>query len=149
MRSKSNAASSATFNRSPLFNRSQPFAFASGLSNPVDLKVDADGSLYYLDRGVSSVYRVQFTGAENTVTLTLITQPAGLQLTLDGALVDTPFAFASIVGTARTLGAPSPQRLSKSNYKFSSWSDGGAQTHVITTPAANTTYTALFQKKGR
>jgi len=130
-------------------NPSQAFAFASGLTNPVDLKVGADGSLYYLDRGVSSVYRVQFTGLGNTVTLTLITQPAGLQLTLDGALVDTPYSFESVVGTPRTLGAPSPQHLIKSNYKFSSWSDGGAQTHVITTPAANATYTAVFQKKGR
>ncbi len=130
-------------------NPSQAITFASGLINPVDLKVDADGSLYYLDRGASSVYRVQFTGSANTVTLTLLTQPAGLQLTFDGVLVDTPYAVESVVGTARTLGAPSPQHLSKSNYKFSSWSDGGAQTHVITTPGVSTSYTALFQKKGR
>ena len=130
-------------------NPSQAITFASGLINPVDLKVDADGSLYYLDRGASSVYKVQFTGSANTVTLTLLTQPAGLQLTLDGVLVDTPYAVESVVGTARTLGALSPQHLSKSNYKFSSWSDGGAQTHVITTPGVSTSYTALFQKKGR
>ncbi len=35
--------------------------FASGISNPVDLKVGADGSLYYLARGSSAVFRVQFT----------------------------------------------------------------------------------------
>jgi glucose/arabinose dehydrogenase len=34
--------------------------FASNISNPVDLKVGADGSLYYLARGSSSVFRVQF-----------------------------------------------------------------------------------------
>ena len=34
--------------------------FASGISNPVDLKVGADGSLYYLARGSSAVFRVQF-----------------------------------------------------------------------------------------
>lgn len=35
--------------------------FATGISNPVDLKVGADGSLYYLARGSSAVFRVQFT----------------------------------------------------------------------------------------
>ena len=37
-------------------------SFASGISNPVDLAVAADGSLYYLARGSSSVFRVQFNG---------------------------------------------------------------------------------------
>jgi glucose/arabinose dehydrogenase len=35
--------------------------FASGISNPVDLKVGADGNLYYLARGVSAVFRVTFS----------------------------------------------------------------------------------------
>ena len=35
--------------------------FASNISNPVDLKVGADGSLYYLARGSGAVFRVQFT----------------------------------------------------------------------------------------
>ena len=34
--------------------------FASNISNPVDLKVGADGSLYYLARGSGAVFRVQF-----------------------------------------------------------------------------------------
>jgi glucose/arabinose dehydrogenase len=33
--------------------------FATGISQPVDLKVGADGSLYYLSRGSSAVFRVQ------------------------------------------------------------------------------------------
>ena len=40
----------------------------------------------------------------------------------------------------RALGAPSPQ----GGNSFVSWSDGGAQTHNISFPATNTTYTALF-----
>lgn len=35
--------------------------FATGILNPVDLKVDADGSLLYLSRGSNAVFRVQFT----------------------------------------------------------------------------------------
>ena len=34
--------------------------FATNISSPVDLKVSADGSLYYLARGSSAVFRVQF-----------------------------------------------------------------------------------------
>ena len=34
--------------------------FASNISNPVDMKVGADGSLYYLARGSGAVFRVQF-----------------------------------------------------------------------------------------
>src|SRR6185369_14465559 len=53
----------------------QVSTFATGASSPVDLKVGADGSLYYLERGSSSVRRVQFTGTSDIVTLTLLTQP--------------------------------------------------------------------------
>lgn len=44
--------------------------FASGISNPVDLAVAADGSLYYLARGSSSVFRVQFNGTPPPFLLT-------------------------------------------------------------------------------
>jgi len=37
--------------------------FASGISFPVDLKVSADGSLFYLSRGNGSVGRIRFSGA--------------------------------------------------------------------------------------
>ena len=39
-------------------NGNQVSTFATGLVNPVDLKVSADGALYYLDRGLGAVYRV-------------------------------------------------------------------------------------------
>jgi glucose/arabinose dehydrogenase len=130
-------------------NNNQVSPFATGLVNPVDLKVGADGSLYYLDRGAGTVGRVQFTGTPNTVTLTLLTQPGGLNLTFDGNTVVTPFMVESVVGTTHTLGAPSSERVNKTNYRFVSWSDGGAQTRTITTPTVDATYTAVYQRKGR
>lgn len=42
-------------------------AFATGASNPVDLIVTADGSLYYLARGAGSVFRVRFNGPTDTL----------------------------------------------------------------------------------
>ena len=75
------------------------------------------------------------------VTVTLVTNPGGLQLRLDGQPVATPHSFVGVVGIERTLEAVSPQGA---NWIFSSWSDGGARVHTIRTPLASTTYTARF-----
>ena len=75
------------------------------------------------------------------VTVTLATNPGGLQLRLDGQPVATPHSFVGVVGIERTLEAVSPQGP---NWIFSSWSDGGARIHTIKTPSASTTYTARF-----
>ncbi len=66
--------------------------FASNISNPVDLKVGADGSLYYLARGSGAVFRVQFlepmliseAGSDSAVALDSVT------------LVRDPFPLTSI-----------------------------------------------------
>jgi glucose/arabinose dehydrogenase len=79
-----------------------------------------------------------------TSTITLATNPAGLQLTLDGQPLTTPSQVLSVVGIQRTLGVVSPQAVGGVSYQFSTWSDAGADTHTILTPAANTTYTATF-----
>src|SRR6266849_6022511 len=42
--------------------------FATGISNPVDLKVATDGSLYYLSIGSAAVFKVQFSGAAPSIT---------------------------------------------------------------------------------
>jgi glucose/arabinose dehydrogenase/chitodextrinase len=78
-------------------------------------------------------------------TITLATNVPGLSLTLDGQPFATPYSVDSVVGFTRTLGAPSPQTVGGQTYGFVSWSDGGAQTHTINTPAANSTYTATYQ----
>jgi glucose/arabinose dehydrogenase len=72
------------------------------------------------------------------------TNPAGLQITLDGQNRVTPFAVTGVVGIKRAIAAPSPQTLNGSSYVFQSWSDGGARSHEISTPSVNTTYTATF-----
>ncbi|HEX5718789.1 MAG TPA: PQQ-dependent sugar dehydrogenase [Thermoanaerobaculia bacterium] len=72
------------------------------------------------------------------VLLTFLTDPPGLQILLDGTPRTTPFTEEAVVGLLRTIGADEPV----------SWSDGGAAVHEITTPAADTTYTAVFQPTG-
>jgi glucose/arabinose dehydrogenase len=50
----------------PSDNTAAPFA--TGINQPVDLKVAADGTLYYLARGSSAVFRVQFPSPPVLVT---------------------------------------------------------------------------------
>jgi len=52
-----------------------------------------------------------------------------------------------VVGSANTVSAPSPEWFNTSRYVFSAWSDGGPQSHTVTAPAANTTYTATYRKR--
>jgi hypothetical protein len=75
-----------------------------------------------------------------TANITLASNPSGLQLKLDGITVTTPYTFTGVVNMTRTIQAVSPQ----GNFNFVSWSDGGAISHNISTPSANTTYTANF-----
>ena len=42
-----------------------------------------------------------------------------------------------VEGSTNTLSAPSPQVLNGTTYVFSSWSDGGAQTHTISANASD------------
>ena len=79
------------------------------------------------------------------VVLTLATNPAGLQLKLDGQPVATPLSFDAVVGITRTIEAVTPQSSGNTTYTFASWSDGGASSHDISTPSTNTTYTAIYQ----
>src|SRR5262249_8803982 len=75
-----------------------------------------------------------------TVDLTFATVPSGLQLTVGSTSGTTPFSRTVIQGSTNSVSAPSPQGAST----FAPWSDGGAQTHVITAPTAATTYTATY-----
>jgi glucose/arabinose dehydrogenase len=79
------------------------------------------------------------------VNLTIATVPAGLQLRLDAQPTGTPVTFESVVGIMRNLAAAPTQASGGTSYEFVSWSDGGAATHDISTPAANTTYTATYR----
>ena len=83
-----------------------------------------------------------------TVTLTFASQPAGAQLTVGPTTQTAPFTRTVIVGSSNSISAPSPQTIAGAQYQFSSWSDGGAQSHQITAPTQATTYTATFTRVG-
>ncbi|WP_018353576.1 PQQ-dependent sugar dehydrogenase [Longispora albida] len=98
----------------------------------LELKLTATDSA-----GLSSAASVRLD--PRTVNLTFATSPAGLQLTVGSKTQATPFTRTVIQGSANSISAPTPQ----AGHAFGSWSDGGAQTHVITASGAGT-YTAAY-----
>ncbi|MFO0879518.1 MAG: PQQ-dependent sugar dehydrogenase [Gemmataceae bacterium] len=81
----------------------------------------------------------------NTIRLTLAANVPGLTLTRDGQPVVAPVTFSSVVGFERPLGAAATQSLGPVSYEFLNWSDGGGPSHVVATPATDTTYTAAYR----
>src|SRR6266508_2864550 len=122
----------------------------------------ASGSFTAPDHEYPSFVELELTAADSggltstvsttlnpkTVSLTFNTNPTGLQLTVGSTTQATPFTVTVIPGSSNSLSAPTPQALSGTSYTFASWSDGGAQTHVITAPAAAASYTASYNAGG-
>ncbi len=75
--------------------------------------------------------------------ITLGSTTPGANVYLDGIAHPTPFVYDDLIGFSHTVSAPD-QTINGTAYKFVSWSDGGAQSHTITVPDVNQTYTATF-----
>ena len=73
------------------------------------------------------------------VNLSFDTGPSGLTLYVDGVARTTPFVLDTLIGFNHTIEARD-QTLGRQQLLFSSWSDGGAQTHTITVPSAAQSY---------
>jgi len=78
------------------------------------------------------------------VALTFKTSPSGLNVTFNGQPHRTPVTLESVVGFDHLVGAPSPQVRGKT-WSWRSWSDRGAQEHVIRAPSGRKTYAARFK----
>jgi len=79
--------------------------------------------------------------------ITLATNVPGLKLSLDDQPKIAPINFTGVEYFKRNISAPATQTLNGITYEFVSWSDGGAATHTIKTPTADTGYTATYRVK--
>ncbi|RKZ33406.1 hypothetical protein DRQ33_04310 [bacterium] len=75
---------------------------------------------------------------------TVSTNPSGLEVIVDGSTYTAPVTFYWLPGTNHTISVNSPQYSGMNRYTWSSWSDGGGQTHSITSPSSDWTVTANF-----
>ncbi len=84
-----------------------------------------------------------------TVNMTYQTQPAGLNIQLDGVPHTSPYTVPQVVNFKREINAPATQTASDGTvYTFKQWSDGGTIRHFLVTPATNTTITAIYEPAG-
>ncbi len=81
-------------------------------------------------------------------TLEFLTEPAGLQVVVDGQPRTTPVSIGTVEGIERTLDVFSPQSLGSSSWRFASWSVGGDSAQVLVAPGNDLTVTATFQAEG-
>jgi len=96
-------------------------------------------------KGAKDVKSVQLN--PRTVDLTFKTKPGSFHLVVGSTSSVTPFTRTVIVGSNNSISAPSPQTKGSKNYSYSSWSDGGAQSHNIIAPSKNKTYTADYVRQ--
>jgi uncharacterized repeat protein (TIGR02543 family) len=96
--------------------------------------------------------------ARTTYTLT-VTGPAAVSITItsspvtglgfvkvDGSAITTPTTFTWTIGSNHTLAALSPVSDGTGiQYVWTSWSDGGNQTHTYTVPSTSRTVTANYK----
>ena len=76
--------------------------FATGISSPVDLKVSADGFLYYLARGSGSVNRIGFTAnSDNIPPAVSITNPSNGAVVARKTVVTIMATASDNVGVTR------------------------------------------------
>lgn len=68
------------------------------------------------------------------------TNPAGLEVIVDGQRKVTPFSVEWAAGSQHTVDVPSPQTREGARYEFARWNDDGRQSHTVT--AGNLTHFA-------
>jgi glucose/arabinose dehydrogenase len=80
----------------------------------------------------------------NKVPITLATDPPGLTLGVNATTVTGPTTVTSWEKYSLNVSAADQTDSGARQWTFTGWSDGGAASHAIVTPASAATYTATF-----
>jgi PKD repeat protein len=80
----------------------------------------------------------------NIVNLNINTNYPGTSFTMDGNLWIDSFSNQEVVGVQHQLGVVAPQKVNGVNYRFKNWSDNGAQNHIYTVPATDSSLMLNF-----
>jgi len=81
------------------------------------------------------------------VQITITSSPTGSSfVTVDSTPITTPQVYSWVAGSSHTIAANSPVSCgSGCQYVWTSWSDGGGQSHTVRTPSSPVTFTAAFK----
>ena len=78
------------------------------------------------------------------VPMVFMTDPDGLEVTIDGDVLTTPVTLNWVPGSVHDVTAASPQLAGQRRHRFQNWSDGEGQTHQITAEPKPQKYCAVF-----
>jgi glucose/arabinose dehydrogenase len=103
----------------------------------IELRLTATDS-----RGLSATRAIQIypTPAD----LTIVSNPAGVNLGAGPLTQPGPFSFTAIEGSTLTLSAPVTAVVAGRTYTWQGWSDGGARVHTVTAGGPVDEYTAVY-----
>ncbi len=104
---------------------------------------DVSGSINPVSVGIIAARSVtaNFSAATG---ITIMTDPAGRNFTVDGVAYSSTQIFTWVAGSVHGISTATRQVDGDTRYVFGGWSDGGAESHIITAPSSATTYTAAF-----
>jgi hypothetical protein len=124
----------------------QHFTYGFAMTNATDFNARLMFNMGGLARDVVLDNISLYLAYHSQVTVTLESLPSGLTVAVDGTNYPVPASFTWATNSSHTLAAPTVQLSpdGHARYPFLSWSDGGAQTHTVTTPRLDTNYTASF-----
>ena len=77
--------------------------------------------------------------------LSFQTEPAGLQIMLDGVPRNTPLTTQAISGSTRPIAPLSPQTVNGVTYVFDRWAHGGPASQTINITDNPASYTAIYK----
>jgi glucose/arabinose dehydrogenase len=80
----------------------------------------------------------------NSVPIIFESEPPGIPFSVDGEATTGPYLLVSREGLGFDVAAQEILDLSGQLLRFESWSDGGAASHTLFTPALPTTYTVTY-----
>jgi hypothetical protein len=123
----------------------------------------ASGSFFAPDHEYPSYLELRLTATDSggltttrhvrldpkTVRLRFASRPTGARLVVGSSASRAPFARKVIVGSSNSVSAPSRIVSDGQEYRFHSWSDGGARIHDIVAPATDTTFKATYRATGQ
>ena len=104
---------------------------------------DLSGSVSPIALTMDSAKQVVVNFTPN-LEFTFVTEPAGLQVFVDGASRSTPYVAHWVPGIQYAVDVSSPQTIGTRRHVFEAWSDGGAQAHEITAPIKAGTFVVSF-----